>query len=129
MRLTYSRCFDFSLVLIIGALLGLLTTPFVWGDATTGKQFYLGILGNVIAAFLVLPGFWLLNFLEARFSQIRRFFGIQSGSPFFIFVGHLQHPGVPQVWQACLSLTKRMSYARIFRTLFQGLGTPIFSVG
>ncbi len=94
MHLSSSRWFDYGLVLILGLILGLSATPFLWGDASTRQQFYLGVLGNVIATFLVLPGFWLLNFLETRCSQIRKFFGIRSNSRFFIFVGHLSYPNL-----------------------------------
>jgi len=57
----------------------------------TWNQFCLGILGNVLAALIVLPGFWLLNFLEIRSNKIRKFFGIRPNTTFFIFVGHLVH--------------------------------------
>ena len=46
-----------SLWLAFALLLGVSATPFLFGDASTQQQFLLGILGNVVAAFIVLPGF------------------------------------------------------------------------
>jgi hypothetical protein len=71
------------LFLLIGILVGLWVVP--------RSGFWSGVFGNIIAAILLLPGFWLLNFLEVRCNQIRTFFGIRPNSTFFIFVGHLPH--------------------------------------
>jgi hypothetical protein len=94
LRPNSSRWFGLSVVLVFGFLLGLSLAPLFAGNVSTRQQFYLGILGNIIAAFIVLPGFWCLNFLEIRFSQIRKFFGIRSNTTFLIFVGHLPHPNL-----------------------------------
>jgi hypothetical protein len=92
-----TRWFGLLLCLLLGLLIGLSTAPLLAGEWMTVKQFYLGVIGNILAAVIVIAGFWGLNFLELRFNPVRKFFGIRSNTTFPIFIGYL----------ACLVLSRR----------------------
>ena len=126
MRLSSSHWFDCALTFVIGLFLGLLATPFLWGTASTAEQFYLGILGNILAAFIVLPAFLVLNILEARCSQIRKFFGIRSNGSFYIFVGHLNYPGLGAGVAGVEELNEAHRLRSSLQNFVPGLGDAYF---
>jgi len=117
-----TRWFAFVLFFLFGLLLGLSTAPLVAKEPGVPQQFYLGVLGNILAAVIVFIGFWVLNFIELRTNPIRKFFGIRPNTTFRIFVGHLAHPHVSKGLAGVEELNEAQELRTKLQSSIPGLG-------
>lgn len=116
------RWFGLLLSVLLGLLIGLSMAPLLAGECMTIKQFYLGVVGNILAAVIVIGGFWALNFLHLRFDPVRKFFGIRSNTTFPIFIGHLANPNVLKGLAGAEELIEALELRSTLQSSIPGLG-------